>query len=123
MTKRFSAQQQIALELLTLPKKGGMTYAQIAEKCEVDERTLYNWRQDDAFNNELNRRIVRSLSERLPEMIASVPDHVIADGNAALFRTALQALGLLTEKVEVDNKNGTIDVDAIRERLAKGNSE
>lgn len=100
-----------------------MTYAQIAEKCEVDERTLYNWRQDDAFNNELNRRIVRSLSERLPEMIASVPDHVIADGNAALFRTALQALGLLTEKVEVDNKNGTIDVDAIRERLAKGNSE
>lgn len=114
---RLSEEQIAAIEYLAIPKRGGLTYAQIAEKVGVSERTLYQWRQDDVFYNELNRRIVRSLSDRLPEMMASIPDHVINDGNAALFRTAMQSLGLLTDKVEIDTKSSTTDMDAMQAEI------
>lgn len=114
---RLSEEQIAAIEFLAIPKRGGLTYAQIAEKVGVSERTLYQWRQDDVFYNELNRRIVRSLSDRLPEMMASIPDHVINDGNAALFRTAMQSLGLLTDKVEIDTKSSATDMDAMQAEI------
>ena len=115
--------QIAAIEYLAVPKRGGLTYAQIAEQVGVDERTLYNWRQDDVFHNELNRRIVRGLSDRLPEIMASIPDHIIDDGNAALFRTAMQALGLLTEKVEVETKGNGNDIDAMRAEIERHKAE
>lgn len=114
---KLSAEQYEAIEYLAQPKRGGLTYAEIAEKVGITERGLYKWRQDETFNNELNRRIVRSLSDRLPEMMSSIPDHVIKDGNAALFRTAMQALGLLTEKVEVDTKSSATDMDAMQAEI------
>ena len=117
MAKKLSEQQIAAIEYLAQPKRGGLTYAEIAEKVGVDDSTLFRWRNDDVFHNELNRRIVRSLSDRLPEMMSSIPDHVINDGNAALFRTAMQALGLLTEKVEVDTKSSATDMDAMQAEI------
>ena len=114
---RLSEEQIVAIEFLAIPKRGGLTYAQISEKVGVDESTLFRWRQDDVFHNELNRRIVRSLSDRLPEMMASIPDHVINDGNAALFRTAMQSLGLLTDKVEIDTKSSATDMDAMQAEI------
>lgn len=117
MASKLSEQQIAAIEYLAIPKRGNLTYAEIAEKVGISERTLNRWRNDDVFHNELNRRIVRSLSDRLPEMMSSIPDHVIKDGNAALFRTAMQALGLLTEKVEVDTKSSATDMDAMQAEI------
>ena len=120
---KLSEKQIEAIEFLSQPKRGGLTYAEIAEKVGVTTMTLSRWRNDDTFYNELNRRIIRNTSDRLPEILASVPDHIIKDGNAAMLRTLLQAHGLLTDKVEVDTKSNGNDTDAMRaeiERLKQG---
>lgn len=121
MTKRKLNEKQIAaIEFLALPKRGGLTYAQIAEKVGVDERTLYRWKNDDFFNEQLKRKIIANTIDRLPEVMDSVPDHIIKDGNAAMLRTLLQAHGLLTDKVEVENKSEkTTDTDAIKAEIER----
>jgi len=116
---KLNAEQYAAIAILSQPKRGGLNYEQVAEQVGIDVRTLYNWRQDDRFNDELKRKIMRDTIERLPEVMASVPDHIINDGNAAMFRTLLQAQGLLTEKVELEQRNvGDVDIEAIRAKLA-----
>lgn len=115
--------QLTAITILSQPKRGGLTYKQVAETVGVSEQTLHTWRKKDAFNDELKREIVRSTLDRLPDIMASIPDHIINDGNAALFRTLLQAHGLLTERVEVASKDASTDVDSMRadiERLKGG---
>lgn len=117
---KLNDKQIAAITILSQPKRGGLTYAQVAEEVGVDPDTLLNWRRKEDFNDELKRQIVRNTLDRMPEVMASIPDHIIKDGNAAMLRTLLQAHGLLTDKVEVESKgSGTIDVEAIRERLAK----
>ncbi|WP_261133802.1 hypothetical protein [Bacillus sp. Marseille-Q3570] len=37
----------IAIEYLVMPDRGGLTLEEIAEKCSVTRKVLYNWRQDD----------------------------------------------------------------------------
>jgi hypothetical protein len=72
------------------------------------------------FDRELKREIMRSTVDRLPEIMASIPDHIINDGNAALFKTLLQANDMLTDKVELttDLSSGK-DIDAIKARIAE----
>ena len=124
--RKLNEKQIAAIEYLSLPNKGGLTDAEIAEKVGISERQLYRWKNDEVFYRELTRKIVRNTTERLPEIMASIPDHIINDGNAALFRTLLQAHGLLTEKVEVESKgNDSSDLDAMKaeiERFRRGTS-
>lgn len=123
MSKRRLNEKQIAaIALLALPKRGGMTYKQIAEEVGVTEQTLHNWRKLDYFNEELKKQVLRNTIDKLPDIFDSVPEHIIKDGNAAMFRTLLQSLGMLTEKVELENKTSEADVDSIKaeiERLRK----
>ena len=115
--RRLSDKQYAAIAILAQPKRGGLTLEQVAKEVGVSRQSLNNWRNDDGFNDELKRTIMRSTIDRLPEVMQSVPDHIINDGNAAMFRTLLQAQGLLTEKVEVETSDKSVDIDAIRERL------
>jgi transcriptional regulator with XRE-family HTH domain len=120
MAKKLSELQIAAIEFLAVPKRGGLTYAEIAEKVGVDERTILRWRNDDTFHNALTRKIIRNTSDRLPEVLASVPDHIINDGNAAMLRTLLQAHGLLTDKVEVETKGDSAsDLDAMKAEIER----
>jgi len=124
MTKRkLTDRQYAAIALLSLPKRGGLTYEQVAEKVGVSSESLRQWRMKDEFNDELKREIVRSTIDSLPDIMASIPSHIIKDGNAALFRTLLQAHGLLTEKLEVESKgDGSVDVNEIKARMAEWGS-
>ncbi len=119
MSKRRLNERQIAaIEFLAIPGRGGMTYAQIAEKVGITERQLYTWRQDDAFMDEVVRRTIQNAAEYLPDIMASVPGHIIDDGNAAMLRTYMQSIGALTEKVEINTGDGgSGDVDKIREEV------
>lgn len=119
MAKRLTEAQIAAIEYLSLPKRGELTYEQIAEQVGVSAVTLYKWRKDDRFNDELKREIVRKTLDRLPEIMASIPDHIINDGNAALFRTLLQAHSLLMDKVEVETKGSAVDMASIRDEIAR----
>lgn len=120
MAKKLNEKQIAALTYLAQPNMAGLTHEQIAEKVGVDERTIYRWKNDDAFYDELKRLIIRNTADRLPEVLASVPDHIIKDGNAAMLRTLLQAHGMLTDKVEVENKGSqATDVDAMKAEIER----
>lgn len=120
---KLNDKQYAAIAILSQPKRGGLTYEQVAEEVGVSRTTLAEWRKRDDFNDELKRQIMRDTIERLPEVMASIPDHIINDGNAAMFRTLLQAQGLLTEKVEVTAQSSGNDIDSIKadiERMKGG---
>lgn len=120
---KLNERQLAAATVLAMPKRGGMTYKQVAEHVGIAENTLHNWRKLDAFNDEVKTQVLRNAVEFLPDMYASIPKHVIDDGNAALFRTYLQSLGMLTEKVTVETKTDGSDIDAMRaevERMRQG---
>lgn len=120
---KLNDKQYAAIAILSQPKRAGLTYDQVAEQVGVSRTTLAEWRKRDDFNDELKRQIMRDTIERLPEVMASIPDHIINDGNAAMLRTLLQAQGLLTEKVEVTAQANGNDIDAIKadiERMRGG---
>ncbi|WP_396583096.1 phBC6A51 family helix-turn-helix protein [Bacillus sp. SG20033] len=120
MARKLSEKQIAAIEFLSQPNRGGMTYDQIADEVGVTRQTLHNWRNDDDFYEELKRRIKKQSAERMPDIIASIPDHIINDGNAAMLRTYMQWHDMLTERTEVDVKNdgnNIADIKAEIERL------
>ncbi|WP_096187967.1 phBC6A51 family helix-turn-helix protein [Evansella halocellulosilytica] len=98
--RKLNEKQLQAIEILSTVH--GLEYQEIAAKLGVTDRTLRNWRKDGDFNDELKRAIVRKSADMLPEVMESIPGHIINDGNAAMFRTFLQAHGMLTEKHEVE---------------------
>lgn len=117
--KRLNTEHLIAIKWLALPKKGGKTIKEIAELCGVSEQSIYNWRKDPLFERELKREMVRNTLDKLPDVFDAVPDIIIRDGNAAMFKTLLQAHDMLTDKVEVTQKNNDdgVDREALKERL------
>lgn len=119
--KKLESQHLLAIKYMAIPKRGGLTYAQVAEKCNVHENSLYNWKKDPLFERELKKEIVRQSLDRLPEIFESIPDHIIKEGNAAMLKTFLQTHDMLTDKVEVTNGDdkSEVDVNDIRERAKK----
>lgn len=115
--RRLTEKQIAAIEYLALPKRGGLTYEEIAEKVGVARSTLSEWRKNDTFNSELNKRIIQLTQDRMPEVFEAAIEGIIEDRNAAIFRTFLQAHGLLTDKVEVDTGSKGADIDAIRAEI------
>ena len=117
---KLNEKQIAAIEYMALPKRGGLTYVQIAEKVGVSEQTIHRWKNDDTFYNALSRTIVRNTQDRLPELFDAAIDGVITEKNAALFRTLIQAHGLLTEKVEdVTKGSGDVTAEDMKAQLAK----
>ena len=124
MSKRLSEKQIAAIEYLALPQRGGMTYEEIANKVGVTRATLSNWRKDERFNEARRKRVMQMTQEHLPDVMDAAIKGITEDRNAAIFRTYLQALGMLTEKVEIDDGKGSVDTDAMRaeiEKFRKGN--
>ncbi|NRG30713.1 phBC6A51 family helix-turn-helix protein [Niallia circulans] len=120
MAKKLNEKQIAAIEFLSLPNRGNMTYEQIAKEVGVAKSTLFEWKKLDHFNAELKAEIVRKTTDRLPEMFNAMLDNVIETGNAAAFRTIVQMHGMLTEKVEVDNKNGgSADIDEMKAAIER----
>ncbi|MCM3205625.1 MULTISPECIES: phBC6A51 family helix-turn-helix protein [Paenibacillus] len=118
MAKQLTAEQTLAIEWLSKPRKGGKTYEEIAEICGVHFNTLGKWRKDASFDAELKRAIIRNNSDRLPELVESLSDIAIRDGNAAMAKLALQVNGMLTDKVELETKDsGETDIEALKARL------
>ena len=118
MAKVMNEKQWTAIAILATPGRGNMTYDEVAEKVGVSRMTIHRWRQDDKFNEEVKKQVLRNATEYLPDMYASIPKHVIEDGNAAMFRTFIQSLGMLTDKVEIDNKSeGGKEIDEMKAQL------
>ncbi|MDF1510203.1 phBC6A51 family helix-turn-helix protein [Robertmurraya sp. DFI.2.37] len=61
-----------AIKYLAQPKQGGLTHEEIADKVGVSRQTLYRWRQDVAFQDEIKREIGRNTMNRIPDVIDSL---------------------------------------------------
>src|SRR5690625_875682 len=126
--RRLSEKQIAAIALLTDPAARELTLREIAERVGVDESTLRRWRtQNDDFIDEVIAQTRRKAVADLPRVMQAVPDIIINSENAAMFRTWLQSIGALTERVEVSNKGGSDEeMDDIKEkieRMRKGKEE
>lgn len=117
--KRLNTEHLIAISYLAQPRKGGKTFEEIATECGISRRTLQEWRKDPLFESELKREMVRRSQDQLPELIESLAQIAIRDGNAAMAKLALQINGMLTDKVEIktDGKSDDIDYDALDSEL------
>jgi AcrR family transcriptional regulator len=119
VAKKLNEKQMAAIAILT-EVGNGLTYEEVAKRVGVDVSTLRRWRNEDDFNKALMKHVMNEAVGDLPRIMRSIPDHIIGEGNAAMFRTYMQSLGLLTEKVEVDNKNtGTTDIDAMKAEIER----
>ncbi|WP_078390711.1 phBC6A51 family helix-turn-helix protein [Shouchella patagoniensis] len=117
--KKLKPEHYIAIGYLSMPKKGGKTMEEIAEECEVHRATIYDWLKDPVFERELKRTITRNTLARLPEVLESIPDHIIRDGNAAMLKHFLQMHSMLSEHhVVTDTRSGdSTNVDAARAKV------
>lgn len=122
--KRLNAEHLLAIQWLSQPRKGGKTDEQIAEICGVSRQSIHNWRKDAMFEAELKKQIVRNSQDRLPELVESLAEIAIRDGNAAMAKLALQINGMLTDKVEIETKDSgrDIDYDALDSEIASFNT-
>lgn len=122
MSRQINEKQHAAIAILSLPERGGLTYENVADKVGVSRQTLATWRKEDAFSKALKDEIVRATLDDLPEIMASLKEHIVRDGNAALLRTLLQAHGMLTEKVEVESKGAgqtQSDIDDMKAKIER----
>ena len=123
--RRLNERQIAAIELLA-DFGQHLTYEEIAKRVGVDVSTLRRWRtKDQAFIDELIAQCKRNAVKDLPRVMEAVPDIIIKSENAAMFRTWLQTIGALTEKVEVTNKSDTsnADLDAIKAEIERMRKE
>ncbi|AUM66383.1 hypothetical protein C0R09_18695 [Brevibacillus laterosporus] len=121
MAKRLTTEQYIAIGYLAQPQQGGKTVAEIAKECNVSERTIYNWKNDSAFEKELIARMRRNVRDMIPAVNKAMFDTAVKDGNAAAAKLLFQQVGLLTDKVEVETKaNGEVpDIDELKRMVAE----
>jgi predicted transcriptional regulator len=125
MAKRLSPEQYVAIGYLAQPHNGGKTIAEIAQECGVSERTIYNWKNDEAFEKELIAQMRRNVRDMIPAVNRAMFDTAIKEGNAAAAKLLLQQVGLLTDKVEVETKTTAEvpDLDELKRMVAEMDAE
>lgn len=119
--KRLEAHHLIAIHYLAQPRRGGKTMEEIAKECGVDRRTLYKWLRDPLFERELKKEIARQSMNRLPEVLESMADAAVEDRNAAAAKLVLQVHGMLTDKLEVEQKQieNVPDIEELKRMVAE----
>lgn len=97
----LSEVQQSAVDLLVTQPQ--MTYQEIAQRCGISDRTLFNWRQEEDFQSAIAARGGQAVDSALyAEAVA---------GNVQAMKLYLQRFNLLQEKVD-DSDRALYDLDA-----------
>ncbi len=100
----LNEKQRAAIELLILGRKIG----DVAEAIGIDRKTLYNWRQDELFREELARRrteLWSRASQRLAAMVhpaLDVLEEHLADRYEPIRFRAASAVLRLADLKKVD---------------------
>ncbi|GAK03268.1 hypothetical protein JCM19037_1575 [Geomicrobium sp. JCM 19037] len=77
----------------------------------------------DHFNDAVKKQVVTNTIDDLPKVYNSIVDAITEEHNAAMARTYLQSLGMLTEKHEVESKDsGPKDMESVRQMIAQHKS-
>lgn len=102
--RSFSYGQEVALEIMSQPNRGGYTFEQIAELAQISPKQLRRWRQSEVFQRELQKRTLLNLNEHLPKVVNVLKDQAIA-GNIKAIELFLKSLGVLQERLLVATTN------------------
>jgi transposase-like protein len=97
-------EQLEAIKYLAQPKNGGLTLDEVADKVGVSRQTLYRWRQELEFQDEIKREIGRNTMSRIPEVLEAMMKSAIQNGSSNAAKLILQSVGMLTDKLEVDDR-------------------
>ncbi|NMD69612.1 hypothetical protein HHO41_04865 [Bacillus sp. DNRA2] len=97
-------EQLEAIKYLAQPKNGGLTQDQIAEAVGVTRMTLHRWKQDIEFQDELKREIGRNTMNRIPDVLEAMFKSATQHGSANAAKLILQSVGMLTDKLEVEDR-------------------
>lgn len=113
VAKKLTDKQLMALELLTSGK--GMTYKQICEIVQIDQKTLWNWRNSPDFSH-FQEEFKRLNDERWLATVDAARQGALKlcmDGNQKMIEFILKNDGLNpTQKVEADiNTDIVINID------------
>ena len=119
--KTLSAKQLEAIEFLM--DNPDLPYTAIAEMLGIGRRTLYNWRHNELFKNELDRRI----KERWKDSERLAVDTMINLCRTGDFRAAkymLDSLGYEAEKKievkgEISNPMAELTIEELRKLAAE----
>lgn len=103
----------------TLPPGKRKSLETIADELGIGVRTLYEWRQKDAFieyKNALTDRFSANARMRVMQSVISEAEK----GNAAMAKLFLQTQSMLTDNktVEVVGGSPAVDKDEVARRLA-----
>lgn len=102
MTLTNENQERVLATWLANPR---LTYAEIAEKAGVGDRTFYQYRQDPAFIAEYEARC-REWFDNLKSAAIDVVEEAIFDGDVKTAQWLLENVGYkAANKVEVDTPN------------------
>jgi transcriptional regulator with XRE-family HTH domain len=116
-------EQLEAIKYLALPKQGGLSHEQIAEKVGVTRQTLYRWRQDLKFNDEIKREINRNTLTHIPDVMNTLIKKAIEGDNKA-SELLLKAQSMLNNVVEIEDrknpqKEQSSDIDAMKAEIER----
>ncbi len=88
-------EQYIAISYFAQVKNGGLTYEQIAEICGVTPSTLWRWKQNEEFREELRRQIKKYALDRMPEVIDALLETAIKRKSIAAAELLMEATGMV----------------------------
>lgn len=103
------AKQQALLELWM--NNPFATYKEIAAKANVDVKTFYNWRNDEAFMKEYHDRVQMRFKEMENKAMAQL-ENLVANGEWQAVKYVLDGSGYKpTDKLEVAQTTINVSVD------------
>lgn len=93
----FTYEQEICLELLSKPKRGGLTLEQVAAVAGVNEGTLRRWRLKENFQREIQRRVMLQVSERISDVMDTTVNKAIS-GSSKHAELVLKSLHIINDQ-------------------------
>ncbi|WP_052722027.1 phBC6A51 family helix-turn-helix protein [Caldanaerobacter subterraneus] len=113
---------EIQMKAIELMVEGGYSITQIAEICKVSRQTIYNWKKDAEFKQELDKAIaeVKRESElRLIGLARKAVDELGKLLNAESESVRLQAVKEILDRVKI----GEVNKDNSQAEISKEGSE
>lgn len=119
MYENFDERQLRAIEHLSQPKRGGLSYEEIAEKVGVTTKTLSRWRDRMDFKKAVTDRALENIRNELPDVFQAHV-RIAKGGNIKAIELLYKVSGLMIERQEItqtiDDKR---DTDSIEKDIAE----
>ncbi|WP_163530848.1 phBC6A51 family helix-turn-helix protein [Halobacillus ihumii] len=107
---QFKETQIQAIGYLSMPKKAGMSFDEIAEACGVSVRQLHRWRQKPEFKQAIVEQSLNNVKDEIPDVLSAHKKQA-AKGNVKAIELFYKLFGLLVEKQEIEQNVSNKDKD------------